>query len=290
MFDRAFMKSRKVQSLARDHRLVYASILPFLDREGRIIAEPIYLKAMVFRHSDFTTEELGEAVRALADVGLVELYADEDNSAIVQYTKFHEFNTPNAKEARSDLPAPRGEGAVPCREPLITHARAMHVQCTGNASGERNVNGTLTVNENVNVNVNAREPDIEPPPDLAEAAEDISELERAEASRLARRHDHRVLQSTYPDVWRSLGELTSAFGWREPQFRKIAEKLLTLTREHGPHKVIAVADKVLLNASNVRNPIAFLEKVLSEDARASTAGVASPLASDDALERLFGVN
>jgi hypothetical protein len=144
MFDRAFMKSRKVQSLIRDHRLVYASIFPFLDREGRINAEPLVLKANVFRHSDFTIEELAAAVRAIAEVGLVKLYADEDNEAIIEYTRFHDFNTPNRKEAKSEFPGPDDSGSVPCRDPLITEARALPVQSTCNASGERNVNETST--------------------------------------------------------------------------------------------------------------------------------------------------
>lgn len=145
MFDRAFMKSRKVQSLIRDHRLVYASIFPFLDREGRINAEPLVLKANVFRHSDFTIEELATAIGAIADVGLVKLYADEDNDAIAEYARFRDFNTPNHKEAKSEFPGPDDSGSVPCRDPLITEARAKHGQSTGNAGGERNVNGTSTL-------------------------------------------------------------------------------------------------------------------------------------------------
>jgi len=148
MFDRAFMRSKKVQALIRDHRLAYASILPFLDREGRIIAEPLVLKATVFRHSDFTLPEIASAVRALAGVGLIALYADEDNDAILQYVKFHEFNTPNSKEAKSDLPAPDDAGVMPCRDPSLTDAQATHVQSACNAGGERNGTSTLTTTNN----------------------------------------------------------------------------------------------------------------------------------------------
>ena len=147
MLDRRFMESKKLQNVTRDARLVYASVLPFLDREGRIIAEPIYLKAIVFRHSDFEPAEIAGTVKQLADAGLVRLYADEDNAAIIEYVDFDRFNSPNAKEAKSDLPGPDDDGSVPCSEPLITGAQAKHVQCTGIASGERNVNGTSTVNE-----------------------------------------------------------------------------------------------------------------------------------------------
>lgn len=152
MLDRRFTESKKLQALPRDYRLVYASILPFLDREGRIIAEPIYLKAICFRHTDFEPAEIGTAVHTLADAGLVQLYADEDNAAIIQYVDFGRFNSPNAKEAKSDLPGPDGQGVEPARDPLICAAPepapAMHAQPTGNASGERNGTSTLTTTEN----------------------------------------------------------------------------------------------------------------------------------------------
>jgi hypothetical protein len=145
MLDRRFMESKKLQQVTRDARLAYASILPFLDREGRIIAEPIYLKALVFRHSDFTLDEIAATVKTLASAGLVHLYANEDNAAIIQYEDFSRFNSPNQKEAKSDLPGPDDSGAMPCRDPDITSARAMHEQPACNAGGERNVNGTSTL-------------------------------------------------------------------------------------------------------------------------------------------------
>jgi hypothetical protein len=148
MLDRRFMESKKLANIHRDARLVYASILPFLDRDGRTIAEPLYLKAIVFRHSDFTIEEIAAAVSALAHVGLVHLYADEDNAAIIEYVDFTRFNSPNAKEAKSDLPGPDGEGAMPCREPLMQDAPATPVQSTCNADGERNGTSTLTTTNN----------------------------------------------------------------------------------------------------------------------------------------------
>jgi hypothetical protein len=284
MLDRAFTKSKKLNGIARDHRLVYASILPFLDRAGRIVAEPIVLKANVFRRTDFTAEEIGQAVRTLADVGLIRLYADEDNDAILQFEGFSEFNNPNAKEAKSDLPGPDDEGVVPCRDPLIIDAPATHAQRTGNAGGERNVNGTLTVNENVNVN-----PPYPPTPTEPPTIDEAEEAKEREASRQARRHDHRVLQAHHPDVWRALGELTSTYDWKAPQHRKVAERLLELTRDHGGGKVVAAIDKVLLNAGQVKWPIAFVEKVLTQDAASQATGAASPLTSDEELDRIFGV-
>jgi hypothetical protein len=87
MLDKALSKSKKLQALKRDHRLIYVSILPFLDREGRTRADPLYLKATIFNHSDFTTKELAQGIAAIADAGLVTLYGDEDNEALIEFTQ-----------------------------------------------------------------------------------------------------------------------------------------------------------------------------------------------------------
>lgn len=146
MIDRSFAKSKKLNHLPRDHRLIYATILPFLDREGRIVADPRVLWAEVFRWSDFTPEEIGTALAHLADAGLVRLYADEDNDAIIEYVRFHDFNNPNQREAKSDLPGPDDEDAQPVRSPLIhtdhDTPRAMHVQRTDTARASSVENGT----------------------------------------------------------------------------------------------------------------------------------------------------
>jgi len=148
MIDKSFVKSQKLNQLERSHRLAYAMILPFLDREGRTVAEPIVLMALVFRWSDFTLEEIAESLAAMARVRLVRLYADRDNTAIIQYERFDEFNSPNVKEAKSDLPGPDDGNATEVRDevivPLLAHASATTVQSTGNARAMQMENGTLT--------------------------------------------------------------------------------------------------------------------------------------------------
>lgn len=146
MLDKSFVKSQKLNQLTRDQRLAYAMILPFLDREGRTVAEPIVLKALVFRWSDFTIDEIADAVAAMARVELVSLYADRDNSAIIQFVRFEEFNSPNSKEAKSDLPGPDDPNAQEVRDeriaPLLTPAPASPVHGTGNARAMQVENGT----------------------------------------------------------------------------------------------------------------------------------------------------
>ena len=126
-------------------------------------------------------------------------------------------------------------------------------------------------------------------------ARDTAEDEAEEAiarqnGKLARQHDHHVLMSHHPEVWQRLGELTTTYGWKTPQHRKVAQRLLELTRDHTPGKVTAAIDKVLMNAHHVKWPVALIEKILAEDARTNTTGDPSPLHSDEELDRMFGLN
>lgn len=159
MLDQAFARSQKLNSVSRDARLAYATILPFLDREGRAVAEPIVLKANCFRWSDYTLDEIAHAVQELASAGLIRLYADADNAAILEYADFLKHNTPNKREAKSTLPGPDDQGTTDVRDRTLRNAvgdvaevvaRALHVQRTGDASTLQveNVNGTerLTIN------------------------------------------------------------------------------------------------------------------------------------------------
>lgn len=156
MLDQAFTRSKKLNTCTRDSRLAYACILPFTDRTGRYCAEPVVLMANVFRHTDFTMDDIAAAVLELRDHGLIRLYADEDNSAILEFVDFLTFNKPNKNEAPTSFAAPDSPAAQALRETAYLtrerDARAMHVQSTDLA--RVNVN----VNDNVNVNVNERTP------------------------------------------------------------------------------------------------------------------------------------
>ena len=148
MLDQRFNRSAKLQAVPRDTRLVYASILPHLDRRGRACAEPVVLMANVFRRTDFTTDEVTHAVAQLHAVGLIRLYIDQDNNAVLEYVDFLKFNRPNKNETESEFgdpdecPPVRDESLIlalveahsdPALAPHVQRtedARAMHVQCT----------------------------------------------------------------------------------------------------------------------------------------------------------------
>jgi hypothetical protein len=259
MLDRRFMESKKLQTVPRDARLAYASILPFLDREGRTIAEPLYLKAIVFRHSDFTIEETAAAVRALADAGLVRLYANEDNTAIIEYVDFSKFNSPNAKEAKSDLPGPDEAGSMPCREPLMVDAPAKPVQVTGIASGERNGTSTLTPTFNVNT---PPTPPTESRPDETEDEDAVRAITLGDRRR-ANRHETSILSQQFPVTKAGLDDLQSVYRWPPTKYGIIAGLVLSLAREHGDERTNAAIIKCLSSGAEIRDPLAYVKKLLT---------------------------
>lgn len=145
MIDQHYTRSRKLNSLTRDLRYIYAAILPYLDREGRIIAEPRHLDGTVFLKTDVRKDEIADALQEFARVGLIELYADEDGMAILQYTRFSEFNTPNHREKASELPGPTGE-----RVEVASGTSVNTPPGNARATDGLNVNGNVNDNENGN--------------------------------------------------------------------------------------------------------------------------------------------
>ena len=140
MLDQAFNRSRKLQAVPRDARLAYAHILTCLDRAGRACAEPHVLMVTVFRRTDFTMDEVITAVAQLEAVGLIRLYSDNENAAVLEYVDFLKFNKPNKREAQSEYgdpdecPATRDEALIlACVEARSDPALAPHVQRTDDA-------------------------------------------------------------------------------------------------------------------------------------------------------------
>ena len=215
MIDQRFTQSDKLNSVPRDHRLVYASILPYLDRQGRMCAEPMVVKVTAFRRSDFTIEEITDALVSLANAGLIRLYSDKDNEAILEYANFLDFNSPNNRERKSDFPGPDDSGALRVRDELLATAleapaetrptdtpRAEHVQ------GQRGVQGNGTERERLTLNGERKEKDMsadaddsqEPPKPPPLDFDRLAEIWNAHSGNLRKvrdlkaAHDNRELQ------------------------------------------------------------------------------------------------
>lgn len=125
---RRITESDKIRTLANDGKLLattlYAFLLPYLDKAGRMNANPLLLKGGLFEGYTFTVDELEGAIQDLARVGLIRLYSNGRFGHLIQYDKFHSedggFNTPHPKEPESELPAPDDSGSKPVTLPATT--------------------------------------------------------------------------------------------------------------------------------------------------------------------------
>ena len=285
MLSATISESKKFGNLTNHtSRLVYLMVLPWVDREGRYEADATLISKRVLMRCGIDEAQVELALSDLQRCGLIELYSAR-GKRVLQVVDFHKWNTPHHKEPDSDLPGPE-EGASETQESNIG---ATLSQDSANVAP---ITALREVKER-EVEVKERKGNQIPPyPPTAPhpwPEEEVEESKRVTASRQARNHSHHVLMDQHPEVWQRLGELATTYDWKQPQHRKVAEKVLDLSRSHGAGKVIAAIDKVLLNAAQVKWPIAFVEKVLAQDA-ATPAGSPSPLHSDDELDRMFGLN
>jgi hypothetical protein len=180
MIARNITKSKKIQQLSDRERVIYAFMLPFLDREGRINAHPKYLKGVVFLQLEYSEAEIEAAISRLHDVGLGTVYPTED-AVVFQFVSFHEYNKPNRNEVGSEFPPPsdellsRPELRPPSTRqtppPCIAHA--MHMQCTGNAPPEVEVEVEVEVEAEAEVKAHKKNNVsslMTPPPPAGKAA------------------------------------------------------------------------------------------------------------------------
>lgn len=127
MISRRITESDKILALKGNDRarFIYAALLPYTDKAGRVNVNPKGLAGTIFEGFEWTTDEITEALQALARVGLITLYAGRKHTLLAEYTNFEEFNKPHPKEAESELPGPNDESMAvltpsPVKEPVVT--------------------------------------------------------------------------------------------------------------------------------------------------------------------------
>lgn len=108
MLKRAVSDSRRLSELKTDSaRLLWTWILPYLDIEGRYLADPNLIKGKIVpRLKTFNPENVVEYLADMNKVGLIILY-ESDGEKYLQYRNFHEFQKLRKdREGKSKIPAP----------------------------------------------------------------------------------------------------------------------------------------------------------------------------------------
>lgn len=111
MLKKRIAKSKKVAGLKTDRtRTLYFMILPHLDVEGRIEADPNIIKGNVCPYiNTMTLRSIAESLKDMEKVGLIVLY-EVSGEHFLQYTRFSDFqNLQKSREAKSSIPAPAPE-------------------------------------------------------------------------------------------------------------------------------------------------------------------------------------
>jgi len=120
MLKKEISDSKKLGRLKSDRpRVLYFMMLPHLDRDGRLKADPCQIKGQICTMLHYSANSIQKALEQLNEVGLLVLYKAEGKQ-YVQYTRFNDFQTFNYdRESESKIPAPTHEDSgVIRRTPL----------------------------------------------------------------------------------------------------------------------------------------------------------------------------
>jgi len=113
MLKKKISQSRKLAQLPSDSdRLFYTWLIPHLDVEGRILADPDVLKGQIVpRLKKWTTQKVDKILKVLADNELIILY-QANGDQYLELCKFHdEQSLRRDREKKSDIPDPN-EGKI----------------------------------------------------------------------------------------------------------------------------------------------------------------------------------
>lgn len=112
MLKKEISDSMKLGQLKSDRpRVLYFMMLPHLDRDGRLKADPYKIKGQICTMLPYSIKSIQTALEQLHAVGLLILYSIDDKQYL-QYTRFHDFQSFNYnKEAKSKISPPTPENS-----------------------------------------------------------------------------------------------------------------------------------------------------------------------------------
>ena len=106
MISRTLGRSKKFASVESErHRLMYCLLLPWVDSEGRLYADPLELGADAFTRMGWSEEEIQAGLDALSHAGLIRCY-EVEGEHYLEVVDFLKHNTPHHREGDSKLPPP----------------------------------------------------------------------------------------------------------------------------------------------------------------------------------------
>ncbi len=107
MIDKRVGMSKKLGKVSDKAARLYFMIYPHLDKKGRIAFDDLGdLKVEIIPWLNWSIKKIGDSLNELADVGLIELYPNDDKIAM-QFDKFEDFQTIREdREAASKIESP----------------------------------------------------------------------------------------------------------------------------------------------------------------------------------------
>lgn len=92
---------------------------------------------------------------------------------------------------------------------------------------------------------------------------ETEDAQRAAQRRHNTRHSANLLAQQHPRVWHAFTDLAAIYPWKTAQFAVIAERILTLAREHTDTRVETAIRTVLETGATITHPIAYINKLLT---------------------------
>lgn len=130
MLTKSISTSRRLADLKTDSaRLLYTWMIPHLDVEGRMIADPLVIKGLVVpRLFTMTPESINEYLADMVAVDLISLYRC-DGDRYLELRKFADHQTLREdREAASKIPPPPEDAGSTPAEANLTQAKANQIQ------------------------------------------------------------------------------------------------------------------------------------------------------------------
>jgi len=97
----------KFARLGFTQRLLFCALLDVVDDQGRMAADPIFVRAKAFPFDDLTSEQVGNDTEVLAANGSIILYENGNGDRILQITNWWKYQRPQWA-CPSTLPPPTG--------------------------------------------------------------------------------------------------------------------------------------------------------------------------------------